>query len=101
MAAVKLLTFFLGKHAVTREVVHINTIRDKTFETNSSFYMKQRTMVKCSISIFKEFCDSKGKSSFWGEDCALGYNSMKYRDKYKVSLYVRAHIKIITENFSF
>ena len=61
VVAVKLLTFFLGKLAVTREVVHINTIRDKTFETNSSFYMKQRTMVQGSISIFKEFCDSKGK----------------------------------------
>ena len=48
----------------------------KILETNSSFYVKQRTK-KSSISFFSRFLIILTKFSFWEEDWALGYNSMK------------------------
>ena len=47
----------------------------KLLETNSSFYVKQRTTGKVQFLFYSSFLLIK--FSFWVEDWALGYNSMK------------------------
>ena len=50
----------------------------KIFETNSSFHVKQRITGKVQFLFFSSFLLVLTKSSFWEEDWALGYNSMKF-----------------------
>ena len=50
----------------------------KIFETNSSFHVKQRTTGKVQFLFFSRFLLVLTKFSFWEEDWALGYNSMKF-----------------------
>ena len=57
----------------------IATTIHKIFETNSSFHVKQRTTGKLQL-LFSSFLLVLTKFSFWEEDWALGYNSMKFWD---------------------
>ena len=50
----------------------------KISETNSSFHMKQCTTGKVHFLFFSSFLLVLTKVSFWEEDWALGYNSMKF-----------------------
>ena len=56
----------------------ISTTIQKILETNSSFYTKQRTTGKVEFLFFSSFKLILTKFSFWQEDQALGYNSMKF-----------------------
>ena len=53
------------------------TFIHKIFKTNSSFHVKYRTARK--VSVFQEFFDILNKISFWQENWALEYHSMKFR----------------------
>ena len=55
------------------------TITHKIFETNSIFQVKEPTTEKFSFLFFKSFILVSTKLSFWQEDWALGYDSMKFR----------------------
>ena len=61
-----------------RLTVKISTTILKILETNSSFYVKQRTTGKVQFCFFGSFFLVLTKCSFWEEDWALGYNSMKF-----------------------
>ena len=50
----------------------------KIFETNCSFHVKDPTTGKVQFLFFRTFLPISTKSSFWEEDWALGYNSMKF-----------------------
>ena len=50
----------------------------KIFEENSSFHVKQRTMGKAQFLFSSSFLVVLTKFSFWEEDWALGYSSMKF-----------------------
>ena len=52
----------------------------KIFETKSSFHVKQRSTRKVQFLFFSSFLLVLTKYSFWEEDWALGYNSMKFGD---------------------
>ena len=52
----------------------------RTFEINASFHLKQRTTGKVQFLFFGSFLLVLTKFSFWEEDWALGYNSMKIWD---------------------
>ena len=52
----------------------------RIFETNSSFDVNQRTTGKVQILSFKVFLLVITKFSFWQEDWALVYHSMKFWD---------------------
>ena len=80
-------------HLYVRIVTHSNTssflIRitlyesatiNKILEANSSLYVKQRTTGKVQFLFFSNFLLILTKCSFWEEDWALGYNSMKFED---------------------
>ena len=54
------------------------TIMYKIFETNCSFHVKDPTTGKVQFLFFRTFLPISTKSSFWEEDWALGYNSMKF-----------------------
>ena len=56
----------------------ISTTIQKILETNSSFYTTQRTTGKVEFLFFSSFKLILTKFSFWQEDQALGYNSMKF-----------------------
>ena len=49
----------------------------KIIETISSFHVKQRTTGKVQFLFFSSFLLVLTKLSFWGEDWAVGCNSMK------------------------
>ena len=55
-----------------------STAIHKIFVTNSSFHVKQRTTGKVQFLFFSSFLLVLTKCSFWEEDWALGYNSMKF-----------------------
>ena len=57
----------------------LSTIIHKIFETKSSFHMKQCTTEKVQFLFFKSFLLVSTKFSFWQENWALGYHSMKFR----------------------
>ena len=60
-------------------MVGLGTIMDKIFEGNSRYCMKQSTMGrKIQFLFFRSFLLVLKKKSFWEEDWALGYNSMKF-----------------------
>ena len=50
----------------------------RIFKTKSSFHVKQRTTGKVQLPFFSSFLLVLIKFSFWEEDWALGYNSMKF-----------------------
>ena len=50
----------------------------KIFKRNSSFHVKQRTTGKVQFLFFSCFLLGVTKFSFWEEDWALGYSSMKF-----------------------
>ena len=56
----------------------VPTTIHKIFETNSSFHAKQRTTGKVQFLFCSSFLLALTKFSFWEEDWALGYNSMKF-----------------------
>ena len=56
-----------------------STIIHKIFETNSSFHVKQYTMRKVLFLFLMSFLLVLTKCSFWQEDWAPGYHSMKFR----------------------
>ena len=51
---------------------------DRIFETKSTCHVKQRTTGKFKFPFFTSFLLVLTKFSFWEEDWALGYNSMKF-----------------------
>ena len=55
------------------------TIAHRTFETNSSFQVEQRTTRRLYFLFFKSFLLALTKLSFWGGDWALSYHSLKFR----------------------
>ena len=59
--------------------LNISATSNKIFETNSSFHVKRRTTGKVYFLFFKSFLLVLTKFSFWQEDWALGYHSMKCR----------------------
>ena len=56
---------------------YITTAIYKILETNSSFYVKQRTTGKVQFLFFSSFMLILTKFSFSGENWAPGYDSMK------------------------
>ena len=56
-----------------------SAITHKIFETNSSFHVKESSTGKVSVLFFNLFLLVLTKLSFWQEDWALGYQSMKFR----------------------
>ena len=58
-----------------KQEIFPETIVHKTFETNSSFHMKQQ---KVLFLFFKGFLVVLAKYSFWQGDWALGYHSMGF-----------------------
>ena len=50
----------------------------RIFETNSSFYVKQCTRKKFQFLFFKSFSVELTTFSFWKENQALGYHSIKF-----------------------
>ena len=54
------------------------TMINKIFKTNSGFHVKQCSMGKVQFAFFRCFWLVLTKFSFWEEDWALGYNSMKF-----------------------
>ena len=54
------------------------TTTDKIFEKNSSFHVKQRTTRKNQFLFSRSLLLVLAKFSFWEEDWALGYDSMKF-----------------------
>ena len=50
----------------------------KIFETKSNLYVKQGTTGRVQFLFFTSFLVVLKKNSFWGEDLALGYNSMSF-----------------------
>ena len=55
-----------------------STTIHKILETNSSFYVKQRTTGKVQFLFFSYFLPILTNFSFWEEDWAPGYNSIKF-----------------------
>ena len=62
------------------KLLFAETTIHKIFETNSRFHVKQRTTGKVQFVFFSSFLLVLTKFSFWEEDWALGYNSMKFWD---------------------
>ena len=54
------------------------TSTDKIFEKNSSFHVKWRTTGKVQFLFSRSLLLVLTKFSFWEEDWALGYTSMKF-----------------------
>ena len=54
------------------------TSTDKIFEKNSSFHVKWRTTGKVQFLFSRSLLLVLTKFSFWKEDWALGYTSMKF-----------------------
>ena len=54
------------------------TNTDKIFEKNSSFHVKWRTTGKVQFLFSRSLLLVLTKFSFWEEDWALGYTSMKF-----------------------
>ena len=59
----------------------------KILETNSSFYVKQGTTEKVQFLFFSSYLLILTKFSFWNENRALGYNSIKFQNFLDVSLF--------------
>ena len=60
--------------------IHSNaTTIHKIFETNSSFHVKYCTTEKFNFCFSKSFLVVLTKFSFWQEDWALGYHSIRFR----------------------
>ena len=57
-----------------------STTMDKIFETKSTFPVKQGTTGKVQFVFFTGFFLVLKIFSFWEEDWALGYNSMRFWD---------------------
>ena len=68
----------MGLRRVRSKKLLPETIMDKIFETNSSFHVKQRTTEKIQFLFSRSFLLVLSKISFWEEDWALGYNSLKF-----------------------
>ena len=54
------------------------TIMGKRFQTNSCLHVKQGTTGKVKLLFFRSFLLHKKKISFWEENSALSYNSIKF-----------------------
>ena len=50
----------------------------KSNETNCSFHVKKQNTEKFSFLFFSSFLLVSTKFSFWKEDWALGYDSLKF-----------------------
>ena len=70
--SVKMMTSFANLGITTATTIY------KIFEANSSFHVKQRTTGKAQFLFFSSFLLVLTIFSFWEEDWALGYNSMKF-----------------------
>ena len=55
-----------------------SAIMGKIFETKSNLYVKQGTTGRVQFLFFTSFLVVLKKNSFWGEDLALGYNSISF-----------------------
>ena len=55
-----------------------STTTGKIFEKNSSFHVKQHTTGKVQFLFSRSLLLVLAKFSFWEEEWALGYNSMKF-----------------------
>ena len=72
------ITFIIIHNSIfIRSNTNLSTTIPKMFETKSSFHVKQYTMGKVEFLIFSSFLLVLTKFSFWEEDWALGYTSMK------------------------
>ena len=58
----------------------LTTVLSKIFETNSSFYVKQRTTQKVKFPFSRSFVLVLTKFLFWKERWSLGYDFTKFRD---------------------
>ena len=70
--------FGRGLGRVKSKKLFAETTIDKILETNSSFYVKQRTTGKVQIRFFSRFLLTLTKFSFWQEDWARCNNCMKF-----------------------
>ena len=62
----------------------------KIFETNSSFYVKQRTTGKVQFLFVRTFFLVLKKILFWEKDRALGYNSISFESFLIFPIFLRA-----------
>ena len=65
--------------------IFVTTILAKIYQTNFSVNVKQRTTAKAQFQFLNSFLLAWTKFSFWDEDWALGYNSMKISDLLDIS----------------
>ena len=59
---------------------NISTVMDTVFQTNFKFHVKQHTTRKAEFLSLGNVLLLLTKFSFWKEDWAIGYNSIKFRD---------------------
>ena len=67
-----------GLEKVRGKKMFVETATQIIFEANSSFYLKERTRRKVQFLFFISFLLTSTKFSFWEEEWALAYNSMKF-----------------------
>ena len=69
----------------TSNFYRLTTILVKIYETNFSVSVKERTTGKVQFQSLNSFLLVLTKFSFWEEDWALGYNSVKIWDLLNIS----------------